>query len=42
LPEKNEPTIFYVEKFETEQHSITDKTIGRQLTGKERQIQGIY
>jgi hypothetical protein len=42
LPEKNEQTIFYVEKFGTEQHSITDKTIGRQLTGKERQIQGIY
>ncbi len=42
LPEKNEQTIFYVEKFGTEQHCITDKTIGHQLTGKERQTQGIY
>jgi hypothetical protein len=42
LPEKNEKVIFCVEKFGTEQHSIIDKTIGRQMTGKERQIQGIY
>lgn len=42
LPEKDEQTVFCVEKFGTENHDVTDKTIRRQLTGKDRERQSMY